>query len=210
MEKKISAVILENSDIALKEFNQSNLFEIKIEQLKKCPSIKEIVVVSNNENILLRACDLNIETVKIDDVCCEEKLSDKICQKIAQKVSEKNILFVNCAFPLIENKTLNGAIECYFENDGKYDSLNSAHLVKKYLLQNNKPLNFSEISSKEELPNIMALNFAINIISKETMLELGACVAQRAYLFEIDKIETTSSLNDFQYAEFMYKKLRMV
>ena len=55
----------------------------------------------------------------------------------------------------------------------------------------------------------MALNFAFDIVKKEILVEFETKISKKAYLFELEKEEITNAILDFQYAEFMYKKLRM-
>lgn len=53
-----------------------------------------------------------------------------------------------------------------------------------------------------------ALNFAINILSRETMIECMNVVGNRPYIYEIEETEATDIDNqvDFDFAEFMYKR----
>ena len=52
--------------------------------------------------------------------------------------------------------------------EGAFDSLNSAHLVKEFLFKDNLPINYDlrHQPRSQDLPDIAALNFAINIISR--------------------------------------------
>ena len=58
---------------------------------------------------------------------------------------------------------------------------------------------------------IFSLNFAINIIKRDRLIELSHYVGKKPYLYAVDKVEAIDidDMVDFEFAEFMYRKLRM-
>ena len=63
----------------------------------------------------------------------------------------------------------------------------------------------------QDLPDIAALNFAVNILYRDTMIECKNVVGIKPKIFLIDEVEATDIDNplDFEFAEFVYKKRKM-
>ena len=60
----------------------------------------------------------------------------------------------------------------------------------------------------QDLPDYCALNFAVNVLSRETMISLKNVVGMNPYTYVIDEVEATDIDNqiDFDFSEFVYKK----
>jgi CMP-N-acetylneuraminic acid synthetase len=69
----------------------------------------------------------------------------------------------------LKDESISGAIKCFLENKNYYDTLNSAHLVKEFMWFDGKPINYEldKMPKSQNLPNIYALNFALNIFEKD-------------------------------------------
>lgn len=133
-----------------------------------------------------------------------------VYQNMAENIDTDIIAYINATNPLLKDETIVEAIERYKINGSQFDSLNSAHMIKEFLFENNLPINYDLRNQprSQDLPDIMALNFAINIISKENMIKYKNVVGLKPYLFNIDEIEATDIDNpiDFEFAEYVYKR----
>ena len=60
----------------------------------------------------------------------------------------------------------------------------------------------------QDLPDYYVLNFAINILSRESMIECKNVIGYKPLLFELPRIEATDidEIIDFEFAEFVYKR----
>ncbi len=121
------------------------------------------------------------------------------------------IVYANCTNPIIKDDTIKNIIDFYLENNDKYDSVNSSHLIKEFLFKDNLPINYDLRFQprSQDLPDISALNFAVNVISRQKMIDCMNVVGFKPYLFNIDPTEATDIDNplDFFLAEQLYKKL---
>lgn len=119
------------------------------------------------------------------------------------------IAYINVTNPLLKDETIEKAIEEYKNMKG-FDSLNSAHLVKEFMFLDNKPVNYDLKNQprSQDLPDYYALNFAINIISREKMIKCKNVVGEKPWIYGIDEIEATDIDNpiDFDFSEFVYNK----
>lgn len=201
---------VENKNI--RPFAGSSLLEIKIQQLKRLSCLDGIVVNSNDEGMLATAAGLGCETVKREQIYATNDVSmSDVYKNMAEHIDTDIIAYINVTNPLIKDETITNAIDLYFKNIDRHDSLNSAHLIKEFLFYNKLPLNYDLRFQprSQDLPDISALNFAINIISRDRMIECRNVVGYSPYIFNIDEIEATDIDNqiDFDFAEFMYKRL---
>lgn len=197
----------------IRPFAGSTLLEIKIEQLKRISTLDGIVVNSNDNAMLDIAQKLGCEVVKRESYYASNEVSmSEVYRNMAENCDCDTIAYINVTNPLLKDETIIEAIEKYKEmiTDGIYDSLNSAHLIKEFMFKDSLPINYDLQNQprSQDLPDIAALNFAINIISKEKMIKCKNVVATNPKIYIIDEIEATDIDNpiDFEFAEFVYEK----
>lgn len=194
----------------LRPFAGSSLLEVKINQLKRIKNLDGIIVNSNDDTMLNIAESLGCETVRRDPYYASNTVSmSDVYKNMAENCDCDVIAYINATNPLIKDETIEKAIEAYKAMEG-FDSLNSAHLVKEFMFKDNMPVNYDLKNQprSQDLPDYYALNFAINIISKEKMAECKNVVGNKPWIYAIDEIEATDIDNpiDFEFAEFVYKK----
>ena len=194
----------------LRPFAGSSLLEVKLAQLKRIKGLDGIIVNSNDDTMLSIAEKMGCETVKRDPYYASNEVSmSDVYKNMAENCDCDVIAYINVTNPLLKDETIEKAIEEY-KNMKDFDSLNSAHLVKEFMFLDNKPVNYDLKNQprSQDLPNYYALNFAINIISKEKMIECKNVVGEKPWIYGIDEIEATDIDNpiDFDFSEFVFKK----
>ena len=199
----------------IRPFANSTLLEIKINQLKRIKILDGIIINSNDDEMLKIAKNLNCETVKRDEYYASNSAPmSEVYKNMAENFNADIVAYTNVTNPLIKDSTIENMITEYFKNINKFDSVNSAHLVKEFMFKDNMPLNYDLHNQprSQDLPNISALNFAVNIISRDTMIKNKNVVGFKPNIFLIDEIEGTDIDNpiDFEFAEYIYKKSESV
>lgn len=194
----------------LRPFAGSSLLEVKLEQLKRIKNLDGIIVNSNDDQMLEIARSKGCEAVKRDEYYASNTVSmSDVYKNMAENCDCDVIAYINATNPLLKDETIEKAIEAFKQME-EYDSLNSAHLVKEFMFKDNMPINYDLKNQprSQDLPDYYALNFAINIISKEKMIECKNVVGNKPWIYGIDEIEATDIDNpiDFDFAEFVYKK----
>ncbi len=194
----------------LRPFAGSSLLEVKLAQLKRIKGLDGIIVNSNDDTMLSIAEKMGCETVKRDPYYASNEVSmSDVYKNMAENCDCDVIAYINVTNPLLKDETIEKAIEEY-KNMKDFDSLNSAHLVKEFMFLDNKPVNYDLKNQprSQDLPDYYALNFAINIISKEKMIECKNVVGEKPWIYGIDEIEATDIDNpiDFDFSEFVFKK----
>lgn len=197
----------------IRPFAGSTLLEVKLAQLKRIDALDGIIVNSNDPHMLEIAHNMGCDTVLRDPYYASNTVSmSDVYKNMAENCDCDVIAYINATNPLLEDKTIENAISAYKKmmSDGVYDSLNSAHLVKEFLFKDNLPINYDlrHQPRSQDLPDIAALNFALNIISRDKMIDCKNVVGYHPNIYLIDEVEATDIDNpiDFDFAEFVYKR----
>lgn len=194
----------------IRPFAESSLLEIKIKQMLRIPELDGVVVNSNSDEMLEIASRLGAETVKRDEYFASSEVSiNEVYHDLAQHFDADDMVFADVTNPLIKDETIINCIKLYYDNND-CDSVNTVNDVKMFLWQNGTPLNYSEDKKprSQDLPEIVAINSAINVLSRETMLKYKRFVGVNPRFYKVDSIEGLDIDNeiDFDFAEFMYRR----
>lgn len=194
----------------IRSFAGSSLLEIKLRQLKRIGELDGIVVNSNDEEMLKIAAGLGCETVMRDSYFASNYVSmSEVYQNMAEHMDTDIIAYCNVTNPLMKDETISRAIREYLDHMDQYDSLNTAHLIKEFLFENNRPVNYDLDCQprSQDLPDLAALNFAVNVLERKSMIQNRNVVGKHPNLYLIDEVEATDIDNeiDFEFAEYYYK-----
>ena len=109
---------------------------------------------------------------------------------------------------MIKVETFIKIIETFHKFKDDYDSINTATELKEYLYKNNKPINFdpSNALNSQDLPDILKLNFAVSIISKDLMFKRKSILGEKPFLFKVNEIEgiDINTHMEFMFAEYLF------
>ncbi len=196
----------------IRPFANSCLLEIKLEQLKHISCLDGVVVNSNDDYMLDIARNMGCEIVKRDEYYASNQVSmSDVYKNMAENFNADVVAYINVTNPLLEAATITRAVNKYMEcvKENQFDSVNTAHLIKEFLFRDNQPINYDlrHQPRSQDLPDIAALNFAVNVISKEHMIEYKNVVGNKPSLMIIDEIEAMDIDNeiDFSFAEYVYR-----
>lgn len=195
----------------LRPFAGSNLLEFKLKQLKTIKELDGIVVNSNDDRMLEIADKLGVETVKRDPLYATSSVSmSDVYKNMAENFNGDIVMYANVTNPLVNTESYINGIKTFKEIRDRFDSLNSAHLIKEFMFLDNKPINYDleHQPRSQDLPNIYALNFAFSILTKEDMIRYTNVIGRAPYMYELTESESVDidTEFDFEIAEFLYKK----
>jgi CMP-N-acetylneuraminic acid synthetase len=196
----------------LKLFNKKNLLIYKIEKLKQIKYIDKIIINTDSEEAIKIAKDLSVSFWRREDYYASSSCSNsEFWSHIADTTESEYIMFTNCTSPLVKLETYNNIFKKFAETKNINDSLNTVTEEKNFLYLDNKALSFSpkKAPNSQELPNIVKLNFAVNILAKKLMFKKKSVIGDNPYFFKLDQIEglDIDTLFDFEFAEYLHKKL---
>lgn len=193
------------------------LIEIKLNQLIACSSIDEIVLSTNDDEILYYAESLSSPKVKlhkrIEDLSSSSTSTDSLVAHAVDLIPEGHILWTHVTSPFINTQKYEEIISKYFEclNEG-YDSLMTTTLLRTFLWQNNKPLNYDRNIEKwprtQTLVPIHEVNSGVFLASTTIYKEQEDRIGEMPYLFGMDKLRSHDIdwSEDFFIAEALVEK----
>ena len=195
----------------IRPFGDTNLITLKLKVLKKIVGITQIVVSTD--------CKISAEIAHKEDVKVQwrndyyagsEITNDLHWLHIAETTPGDIVFFAHVTNPLLRVASMQAALNSFLTLD-KHDSVNSVSAVKHFLWRDGKPINYDvDVTPKsQDLPDIVSLNFAINIIERQNMIKRKNLVGYMPKFFELDKVEAldVDDFVDFKIAELMYRDL---
>jgi len=194
-----------------KAFGGKNLLIHKIKLLKKIKQIDDIIVNSDSDKAMKIAKDYKVSFQKREKYFASSKCTNsEFWSHIGETTNSNFIMFTDCTNPLIKEQTYIKIINSFEAAKSKYDSINTVSEVKEFLYLNNKPINFNpnKAPNSQNLPDVIKLNFAINILSTKVMSKKKSLVGYRPLFYKISEIEGYDINTDleFKFAEFLFKK----
>jgi CMP-N-acetylneuraminic acid synthetase len=183
---------------ALRPFGDSTLIGHKIEQLKQCKRITDIVVGSDCDDILLEASKHGASVRRRDAYHCDESKcsANEMIRNMVAMVETDVVVWAHPTNPLCMPDIYDSAVEKYLSLSSiktpelMRDSLCSVSKVKRHAWGlDREPINFNPWAERHplasELEPVFYQNGAIFIQPHRQMLENSYFYGKRPLLFEI-------------------------
>lgn len=190
---------LKNKNIA--PFAGTNLLINKINQLQKVKEIDNIVVSSDSDTMLQMAGTQGVHVHKRASEYCDEKTKTfgEVVAHICMNVDGDNILWATCTAPLVFPNQYREAISLYYDAlKNGYDSLVSMEEFRRYLWDENGPVNY-ELGLKhvpsQQLPKLYFVTDGILIAPRQKMIEWNYFHGRHPYRYILDK-RTSIDIDD--------------
>ncbi len=196
----------------IRPFANTTLLDLKLQQLSGVTSLDEIVVSSEDSNLLDIASKYKVTLHHRDPLYSQSTISmNKVFNYLSREVTGTEIVWIPVTVPLAGTEFYQKIIEFYDqEKPPSYDCLLGANRVNKYIIYNNNPLNF-QINSwprSQDIIGTYELNFAIRIAPRKKIIEWNGLFGTNPYYYEIDNslIIDIDCPIDFEICEYLYKK----
>jgi CMP-N-acetylneuraminic acid synthetase len=199
----------------MRDFNGTPLYHAIMNTLLKSKYIEKVVINTDSEIIAEDAKKNFGESVIIIDRP-KEIQGDNVSMNIIinydlSKVDGEHFLQTHSTNPLLRVETLNRAIETYFENLDKYDSLFAVTRIQtRFYDKNANPINHNpeELLRTQDLEPLYEENSNFYIFSKESFKNAGnRRIGLKPYIFEVNKLEAVDidEPEDFILAKILYQ-----
>ncbi len=195
-----------------KLFGKKNLLIHKIETLKKIKELDEIIINTDSDKAIKIAKNLKVNFFRREEYYASSSCSNsEFWSNIAKNTNSKYIMFTHCTNPMVKKKTYEEFIKAFKKNKNKFDSFNTVSEVKEFLFKKNKPINFNPVKTpnSQNLPDIVKLNFAINILLTDQMYKTKTLVGKKPYFFKLNQIEgyDINTPLEFSFAEHLFNNI---
>ena len=205
---------LKNKNISV--FADSNLLEYKIDILKQVKQIDNIVVSSDSNLMLEMALKKGVTAHRRALEYCDEKTQPfgAVVKHISESVHGENIIWAPVTAPLISVKTYEISLKKYEEkvlNTKEFDSLVSVEAFKRYIWNNEGPLNYelglNHVPS-QELEEFYFISDGILIAPRLKMIEWSYFHGVNPYKMALNRIESVDIDDgmDLELAKYYYEK----
>lgn len=195
----------------LRNFANTNLLELKLNQLKKAKGFTDLIVSSESEKILNIAKNNNFNIHKRKSKYSTSKVPmSHVYSNIASEIEGRYIAWINITNPLAEKNIYEKAISEFDKIKYNYDCFLSVYEMQENFFYNRKPVNFpnSPWPRSQDLKPLYSMSFVINILKRTNMIKWGSCVGEKPYFYILDRIKSWDIDNkfDFDFCELEYLK----
>lgn len=194
----------------LRKFSDTNLFELKLKQLRKTKFFDDFYVSSESEEILKKANSKGFKTHLRDPYFSTSKVPmSEVYKYVASAIEADHIAWINVTNPLVDHKIYDEAAKIYQKiNFKKNDCLLSAINNRENFFYKGKPINFkrSPWPRSQDLEPLISLPFAISIMKRSNLIKWKSCVGKNPKFFFLDPVIATDidEMHNFKFAEFIY------
>ena len=175
---------------SLRKFSQTNLLELKINELLKVKLVNDIIVNTDSEEAIEIAKKMHVGYHVRESYFASAKCSNsEFFYHLGETTNTEIFAYCPVTSPFISPKTITHCINQFLKSTN--DSLATVSPIKEFLWLNNKPINYKldEQPNSQKLPPIMALNFGLNLIRKDDLLKFKNIVGINPMFVELDEIE---------------------
>lgn len=210
--KKLTAVIpvragsqrVKNKNF--RNFSNSSLLELKIEQVKKLP-VDNIIVNTDSDLAIEIAKQNNVEFHRRESYYASSACTNSEYHEFLGRTTKANdILIAQVTSPLVKTESYLDAIEEYINSD--FDSLMSITSFKNFLLFNGEPFNFSreKMPNSQNLPEYQIPTFGIVICNRRSLIRDKNYLCGKTMFYSISEEESIDidTEFDFKVAELLY------
>ncbi|MBY0416833.1 MAG: acylneuraminate cytidylyltransferase family protein [Pararheinheimera sp.] len=173
------------------------LVELKLKQLLGCEAVDEVVLSTNDEEILNFAAGITHNKLRlhkrVDTLCTGTTSTDELVAHALDLIPTGHILWTHVTSPFINAHVYQEIIEQYFKalNDG-FDSLMTTTLIHGFLWNEQAPINYDR--SKEKWPRtqtiapVHEINSGVFLNSTDNYRKLDDRIGNKPFLYSMNKI----------------------
>lgn len=173
-------------------FGNSNLLLHKLDQLKRAKNITNIIVSSEDDEILHMAEDSGVTALKRPISYADRKIPfGRFVEYICEQVEEEHVLWACVTAPFITTAAYEEAIALYFQKLSEgYDSLISVRKLRRFVLDAYGTVNYRRglaHKNSEDLPPLYLYTNGIVLAPRKKMIEWKYTWGHIPYMLEVDK-----------------------
>ncbi len=196
----------------VRPFGGSNMLTLKIQQALRLSDVNRVVVTSDDDEMLRIAEDLGAYPMKRDPYYASDTIPmGDVYVHLASTLDCNDILWTPVTSPLVTDETVQECIDIY-KRETDYDCVVTTNIIKEYMWLDGKAINYDPKNHprSQDLPDIYALNFAANILPRETMIKNKNILGDKFYPYMLDEVEAIDVDTEFEFmlAEILYEKMR--
>ena len=195
---------------------EGGLLRIKLKQLSDLKSITNIILSTNDEEVIKIASEIEIENLIIDrrrdELCLSSTSTDDLIKYIPEIIPSGHVLWTHVTSPFINEKRYAEIIEEYkISLLQEYDSLMTVLPLQGFIWDSNKPISYNRNIEKwprtQTIASMFEIDSGVFLNSVDNYLKLNDRIGLHPKMFTTSKIESFDIdwPEDFEIAEIIYK-----
>lgn len=195
--------------------NEGGLLRIKLEELLKSTMIDEIILSSNDEEVLKIGESMHSEKIRVmrrpEDLCSSSTSTDDLINYVSGLIDEGTVIWTHVTSPFLKAETYDKMISLYYEHQKEYDSLMSVNKIQTFLWNKENSVNYNREVEKwprtQTLEPLYEVNSGVFIADAEVYHQLHDRIGRHVQLFETSQLESIDIdwPEDFDFAEQLYR-----
>jgi CMP-N-acetylneuraminic acid synthetase len=198
---------------------EGGLLAIKLEQLSSAACFDQIVVSTNDPEVIEVVEDFSTKNARPivldhrpDHLCSSSTSTDEVIAYAAHLFDDVDLFWTHVTSPFVTAEQYNSMASQYLQviEDGTYDSVVSANVLRTFLWNKDGPVNYDRTIERwprtQTLDPVYEINSAAFIIATSHMREYGDRIGARPFFYELP-YESAFDIdweNDFTKAEALY------
>ncbi|WP_372737914.1 cytidylyltransferase domain-containing protein [Neptunomonas sp.] len=173
------------------------LVELKVTQLLACSAIDEVVLSTNDEEIIKFASTINDKKLRVhrrtDTLCSSLTSTDELVSHACKLIPDGHILWTHVTSPFINTAVYERVIEEYYRClENGFDSLMTTTPIHGFLWNGAGPINYDRKKEKwprtQTIEAIHEVNSGVFLSSSANYLSLKDRIGVKPFLYPMDKI----------------------
>lgn len=198
----------------IRKFGTTSLLEIKLKQIRRISRHAKILLSSDCSKSLKIGKKYNAILDKRPKKFCSSNIPmPKVYKYLASKVDTPFTCYLHVTSPFLKDSILKLALKKFSNKNKSYDSVVTVTKIKEYLWKGKKAINYNpnKHPRSQDLKGIIALNFAINIVTTNYMKKKGRITSDNFFPIELEFPENIDIDNEWQfsYGNYISKNLKM-
>lgn len=196
---------------------EHGLIQIKLRQLLAVERIDEVVLTTNDADILAYAESLDEPRLRlhrrVEALSSSTTSTDQLVAHAFELIPEGHILWTHVTSPFITGKHYDDVIQAYLEQrEQGYDSLMTTTAIHGFLWQYEQPMNYDRTMERwprtQTLAPVHEVNSGAFLAPADLYHELDDRIGRRPYLYLMDKFDSFDIdwPEDFIIAECLVEK----
>lgn len=199
---------------------EGGLLRIKLEQLIACKAIDEIVLSTNDEEVIRIAESLSNAKIRIDrrpeHLATSSTSTDDLVRYVPEVITEGAVLWTHVTSPFIGDELYAKAVDEYktLLAKGEYDSLMSVMALRTFIWNKSGAVNYDRDKEKwprtQTIEPLFEVDSGIFLADIDIYRHLQDRVGKKPFLFENNDIAAFDIdwEEDFFIAEAIYNQLK--
>ena len=195
------------------------LCKIKLEQLIKCDAVENVIVSTNDPEVVNISNGFNSKKIRVtirpDKLASSIASTDDLIRHVPEIMPDGHILWTHVTSPFIGPDIYNQIIDRYFKSLSTFDSLMTVSKLQKFIWNDSAPVSYDRGVEKwprtQTISPLWEVNSGAFMASKAIYKRNLDRIGKKPFLFEIsDEIAFDIDwFSDFKMAEAMYYPIHL-